>query len=146
MQKMKEKMLQSFLNKCLFMILFCSVLVCPAIAQQTDSAALDQILDGLEKRYAKKAFRAGFSQISRLKVLEIDETASGKAMFSFPGKMKWEYLEPQQHQIITNSKMLWIYRPAQNQIIIGDAQNFFKQGAGGAFLSDISLILPVTET
>jgi outer membrane lipoprotein carrier protein len=137
---MKEKILPGFLNKCLFVILICSALVCPAIAQQTDSATLDQLLGSLEKRYSKKDFQADFSQVSKLKVLEIDETASGKAMFSFPGKMKWEYFEPQQHQIITNSKMLWIYRPDQNQVIIGDAQKFFKQGAGGAFLSDISII------
>ena len=140
MQKMKEKILPSFLNKCLFVILLCFVFVCPAIAQQTDSATLDQFLDGLEKRYSKNDFKADFFQVSKLNVLEIDETASGKAMFSHPGKMKWEYLEPQQHQIITNGKMLWIYRPDQNQVIIADAQSFFKQGAGGAFLSDISII------
>ncbi|MCP3899076.1 MAG: outer membrane lipoprotein carrier protein LolA [Desulfobacteraceae bacterium] len=137
---MKEKILPSFLNKCLFVILICSVFVCPAIAKQTDSAILDQFLDGLEKRYSKKDFTTDFFQVSKLKVLEIDETASGKAMFSHPGKMKWEYLEPQQHQIITNGKILWIYRPDQDQVIIGDAQKFFKQGAGGAFLSDISII------
>ncbi|MCK5543356.1 MAG: outer membrane lipoprotein carrier protein LolA [Desulfobacterales bacterium] len=137
---MKEKTLQNFLNKCLFVILICSSLASFAIAQETDSTILDQFLEGLEKRYSKNDFRADFSQVSKLKVLEIDEAASGKAMFSHPGKMKWEYLEPQQHQIITNGKMLWIYRPDQNQVIIGDAQAFFKQGAGGAFLSDISII------
>jgi outer membrane lipoprotein carrier protein len=140
MQKMKEKILISFLNKCLFVIIVCSIFVVPVIALEADSTNIDKFLSGLEKRYSKKAFIADFSQVSKLKVLEIDETASGKAMFSFPGKMKWEYFEPQQHQIITNGKMLWIYRPDLNQVIIGDAENFFKQGGGGAFLSDISII------
>ncbi|MCK5098513.1 MAG: outer membrane lipoprotein carrier protein LolA [Desulfobacteraceae bacterium] len=127
-------------NKCLIVFFICSVFTFPLSAQESASATLDQFLDGLEKRYSKKEFIADFSQVSKLKVLEIDETASGKALFSHPGKMKWEYLEPQQHQMITNGKILWIYRPDQNQVIIGDAGNFFKEGSGGAFLSDISIV------
>ncbi len=140
MLKMKEKILPNFLSKCFFVILICSVIAFPAIAKQTDPTALDKFLDGLEKRYSKKDFTTDFFQVSKLKVLEIDEVASGKAMFSHPGKMKWEYLEPQHHYIITNGKMLWVYRPDQEQVIIGEAKKFFKQGAGGAFLSDISII------
>ncbi len=140
MQKMKEKIFLNFLNKIPIMIILCSVFVSSAMAQDKSSADLDQLLDGLEKRYSKNEFMADFSQVSKLKVLEIDETASGKAMFSHPGKMKWEYLQPQQHQIITNGKSLWIYRPDQNQVLLGNAQNFFKQGSGGAFLSDIAIV------
>ena len=35
---------------------------------------------------------------------------------------------------------LWIYRPNENQVVRGDAQAFFNSGAGGAFLSNISLV------
>ena len=133
-------LMNSTVNKSLIVIFICCVFAFPVTAQESTSAILDQFLDGLEKRYSKKEFIADFSQVSKLKVLEIDETASGKALFSHPGKMKWEYLEPQQHQMITNGKTLWIYRPDQNQVIIGDAGNFFKEGSGGAFLSDISIV------
>ena len=148
MHEMKEKILpdsmnssmHSFMNKCLFVIVLCCVFASTVSAQQESLTTLDELLEGLEKRYSKQEFIADFSQVTKLKVLEIDETASGKAMFSHPGKMKWEYFEPQQHQIITNGKVLWIYRPDQNQVIIGNAQEFFKAGSGGAFLSDISII------
>ncbi len=140
MQKMKEKILPSFFNKYIMAVLICLALVCPAYGQETDTKTLSQCLKGIETRYGKKSFEADFFQISNLKALEIDETASGKAMFSFPGKMKWEYIKPGQHKIITNGTMLWIYRPDQNQVITGSAKKFFKQGAGGSFLSDISIL------
>ena len=101
---------------------------------------IDSVLDSLEKTYSGKSFSAGFSQISTLKVLDITETASGKAWFSHPGKMKWLYTAPDQHEIITNGQSVWIYRPDQTQVMVGHAGKFFKSGAGGAFLSDIGLI------
>ncbi|MCK5311512.1 MAG: outer membrane lipoprotein carrier protein LolA [Desulfobacteraceae bacterium] len=140
MQKMKERTLQSFLNKYLLVTFILSALIFSAFVQEINATTLDQFLDGLEKRYSQQDFIADFSQVSKLKALGIDETASGKAMFSHPGKMIWEYFEPQQHQMITNGKMLWIYRPDQNQVMVGKAQNFFKEGSGGAFLSDISIV------
>lgn len=98
------------------------------------------VLSALEKKYAGKSFSTRFSQISRLAALDITENAAGKAWFSHPGKMHWAYQEPNIHQIITNGKTLWIFRPDENQVMTGDARRFFTSGAGGAFLSDISLI------
>ena len=78
--------------------------------------AQEAVLSAIEKKYAGKSFEASFYQISKLEALDITEKASGKASFSHPGKMKWEYLEPEQHEIITNGKSLWIYRPEENQV------------------------------
>jgi outer membrane lipoprotein carrier protein len=100
----------------------------------------EDILTALEEKYSGKSFSTDFIQISKLAALDITEKASGKAFFSHPGKMKWQYVKPQHHEIITNGKALWIYRPEENQVMQGDASQFFKSGSGGAFLSDISLI------
>lgn len=99
-----------------------------------------EILNRMEKKYADRDFNADFHQISTLTALEITETASGKAFFSHPGKMRWEYLVPTRHQIISDGNTLWIYRPDENQVVKGDARAFFTAGAGGAFLSNISLV------
>lgn len=100
----------------------------------------EDILNALEKKYSGKSFEADFIQTSRLEALDINETASGHALFSHPGKMRWQYLAPEQHEIITNGTSLWIYRPREKQVMLGDATSFFQSGAGGAFLSDISLV------
>lgn len=100
----------------------------------------NDILNAIEKKYSGKSFEANFQQTSRLAALDITETASGRVSFSYPGKMRWQYLKPEHHEIITNGKSIWIYRPAENQVMTGNASQFFAAGAGGAFLSDISLI------
>ena len=120
-----------------FIALLCHGAIHTAAASGTGLTA-QTFLDGLEKQYAGRAFSADFTQTSVLTALEISETASGRAWFSHPGKMKWQYLAPEQHDIITDGTTLWIYRPDENQVMTGDAAQFFASGAGGAFLSDIS--------
>ncbi len=98
------------------------------------------VLNNLEQKYSGSSFSATFSQISTLKVLDIEETAAGKVWFSHPGKMRWQYETPDRHEIIANGKDVWIFRPEENQVMEGSAPDFFKSGAGAAFLSDINLI------
>ena len=105
-----------------------------------DTQLKNEILAGIEQRYAHKSFSADFNQAARLAALDITETATGQAWFSHPGKMRWLYLSPDRHEIITNGKELWIYRPDEDQVMTGDAAPFFQTGAGGAFLSDITRI------
>jgi len=156
MQKIREKTLENFFgslykgdqlkslsHKIILTLVFIILVGCIffSTASAADSKTIkDDILNAIEKKYAKKSFEADFTQISKLAALEITEKASGKAFFSHPGKMRWKYLEPEHHEIITNGRSLWIFRPEENQVMQGDASSFFKAGAGGAFLSDISLI------
>jgi len=136
---MKAPIIPSFYNFLLCLLLFTILLVFPLEAAQTDTLG-DKILTAIEKKYTGNGFQADFIQISKLDALDITETASGKAWFNHPGKMRWLYLTPQHHEITTNGLTLWIYRPDQDQVMTGDAEKFFKAGAGGAFLSDIGLI------
>ncbi|MCK5349240.1 MAG: outer membrane lipoprotein carrier protein LolA [Desulfobacula sp.] len=124
----------------LFSSIVCCCLFVSTVSATGSDIIKEDILDAIEKKYSGKSFEASFTQISRLAALDITEKASGRASFSHPGKMKWEYMEPEHHEIITNGKVLWIFRPDENQVMKGDASQFFKSGAGGAFLSDISLI------
>jgi outer membrane lipoprotein carrier protein len=137
----------------LFLVILTWTLLLPGPAAATDTDSQndnindnlhdnirEKVLSAIEKHYAGKSFEASFNQISTIAALDMTETASGKAVFSHPGKMSWEYLEPEKQEIITNGKFLWIYRPGQNQVLMGEAEEFFKTGAGGAFLSDIALI------
>ncbi len=140
MQKMNGKMLKNCLHKALWAVLFLIALTAPAVWGEEDGPALEELLDKIEAAYAQKSFTADFEQTSTLKALDVKEKASGNACFSHPGKMRWQYTGPRPHQIITNGKVLWIYQPADNQVVKGSADNFFKTGAGGAFLSDIAAV------
>jgi outer membrane lipoprotein carrier protein len=105
-----------------------------------ENLSLEQILNGMEGRYANSAFSAKFLQESTIKAMEITDFASGKVYVRHPGMMRWEYDEPEKQIIITDGLKLWIYRPDDNQVMTGAAPVFFRDGKGASFLSDIKLI------
>jgi outer membrane lipoprotein carrier protein len=111
-----------------------------ATPADTGSVALEGILKGIEKRYAGKGFSASFFQESMLKAMQITDTAEGQLTVKRPGKMRWEYTIPEKQSIITDGKTMWIYRPADNQVMLGKAPAYFGKGKGAGFLSDIRLI------
>ena len=110
------------------------------VAVAETSASLDQILEGIEKRYANSKFSAKFLQESTIKAMEITDFASGKVYVRHPGQMRWEYEKPDRQIIITDGFKLWIYRPEDNQVITGSAPDFFRDGRGASFLSDIKIL------
>jgi len=107
---------------------------------QESNILLDKIMDKVEKKYAVAGFSARFVQKSTLKAMDITDSASGKITVKRPGKMRWEYEEPDIQIIVTDGKDLWVYRPDDNQVMIGEFPSFFGDGKGASFLSDIRLI------
>ena len=110
-----------------------------ALAAESD-LTLEQILARLEKHYTGNNFKAQFIQESTVKAMQITDFASGKIFVRYPGKMRWEYEKPEKQVIITDGLKLWIYRPADNQVMTGSAPAFFSDGKGASFLSDITLV------
>lgn len=104
------------------------------------SLSLDEIIKNVEKHYSVSGFSARFSQTSTIKAMDITDTASGTAFFKRPGKMRWEYETPDRQMIITDGNTLWVFRPDDNQVMIGKAPSFFKGGKGFSFLSDMKAI------
>lgn len=111
-------------------------------AEQTDppgtlTMSVDQILGKVEDVYTETGFSADFIQASTIKAMEITDTAAGRLMVKYPGKMRWIYQEPERQIIVSDGKHLWIYRPEDNQVLRGQASEFFGEGKGAGFLSDI---------
>ena len=110
-------------------------------AEAVDSnLTVDQILQQVENKYANSKFSADFIQKSTIKAMDITDLANGRVYIKYPGMMRWEYEIPEKQIIITDADKLWIYRPADNQVMTGKAPTFFRDGKGASFLSDIRLI------
>ena len=131
----------------LLIIIFCCYIVCNATSALCEnysadkaSLTLNEIIAKVESRYAASGFSAHFDQTSTIKAMEITDIASGKVFIKPPGMMRWEYEKPDKQIIISDSKKLWVYRPEDNQVMIGKAPFFFGNGKGAGFLSDIKLI------
>lgn len=103
-------------------------------------ATQNQIIEKIEQRYSNRSYRADFFQQSTLKALDIKQTAHGFVIFSHPGKMFWQYSLPKRQEIVTDGDKVWIYMHNNNQAMEGDAKDYFKEGMGGSFLSDIRKI------
>jgi len=100
----------------------------------------DELIKKVEKRYSNKTFQADFFQQSVLKALDIRQSAGGFVIFSHPGKMYWQYNFPDKQEIITDAHTVWIYSHEDNQVTIASAGDYFKEGSGGSFLSNIGSI------
>jgi outer membrane lipoprotein carrier protein len=111
----------------------------PSSVLAADST-IDTIIAGVEKRYNVPGFTADFDQESILKAMAVTDTASGRLMVRQPGRMRWEYLVPDPQTIITDGDDLWVFRPEENQVLVGKAPAFFGEGKGAGFLSNIETI------
>ena len=101
---------------------------------------LNEIMDKVEKKYDVVDFSSYFVQESTMKAMDITDVASGSIFVKRPGMMRWEYDKPDRQTIITDGKKLWVYKPDDNQVMIGKAPSFFGEGKGAGFLSDMKLI------
>lgn len=99
-----------------------------------------ELLRRVQETYRCGGFQARFEQTSTLKAMDISDTASGRAYFLEPGRMRWEYVAPEPQQIITDGKRLWVYKPLENQVLTGDVSDLFGDGQGVSFLAAISSI------
>lgn len=100
----------------------------------------EELIAKIENRYANQGFTANFMQQSTIRALQLTDFAEGRLTMVYPGKMRWEYLQPEQQLIIANNTQLWVYRPADNQVMTGDPRSFFSIGKGASFLSDITTL------
>ncbi len=117
-----------------------SAVWCPAESPEVTGLSASDLLKQIQNTYGCGSFQARFEQTSTLKAMDITDTASGRAYFMEPGKMRWEYVEPEPQQIITDGTRLWIFKPQENQVLAGDVSDLFGDGQGVSFLAAISTI------
>jgi len=91
----------------------------PTLTQTSESAS-HLALDALERTYAAaKAFEATFAQEYRgMGGKGRPRKASGKVWLSKPGKMRWEYEQPEKKLFVADGKTLYFYQPKRNQVAV----------------------------
>jgi chaperone LolA len=103
----------------------------------------DAVAARVQRRYESvKDLAAKFDQTTRLASLGADASSGsseskGTVVFAKPGRMRWEYTEPDASLVVSDGKTLWIYDPAAKEV-----QRF---PAGGGFLSGVAVQFLVGE-
>jgi chaperone LolA len=111
--------------------------IAPAAAG-SGPAALDQLVDRLERTYAAASdLTADFRQTSSITAAGQVQKASGTLAVKRPGKMRWEYSEPEPRLFVTDGKTFWAYSPEEKQVLVQQVEGAlgatplaFLMGAG----------------
>lgn len=77
---------------------------------QTEEAL--QIADKVQETYDNvQDFSAKFTQEYRSASMDSTRTSEGRVFFKKPGKMRWDYAQPDERYMISDGKSLWVYEP-----------------------------------
>jgi chaperone LolA len=101
----------------------------PPIKQvETQELTAELIIEKLKEWDAKlNSLKTDFFQEINFKEAGLKKTVKGTLQYLKPNYLKIEHLAPEKQTIITDKNILWIYKPADAQVIKTPWDNWFKQ-------------------
>lgn len=109
--------------------------------QPLSPSALQAAAKKVQENYADiDSLTARFVQNSYLASLEISETSSGTVAFQRPGKLRWEYQEPEPSLAVLNGSTMWWYQSIDNQVIVDEVSRALLSELPVAFLAGLGEI------
>lgn len=110
----------------------CLVLGAPLSAGESDLTP-EAIVGKLQAEYRDHhALEAEFVQIIRYVDFDMEQRSHGTILLKKPARMRMVIAEPQEQMIITDGDTLWIYTPANEQVLrrtLGEAERSFQPAA-----------------
>ena len=89
-------------------------LIAPAVAQETQRLSAREVASLVQSFYDQSpTFQANFRQTQYTKVYDRTERASGRVVFEKPGKMRWDYAEPNGQVFVSDGEKLLVYQPPE---------------------------------
>ena len=81
--------------------------------------SLTEVTQKIQAAYERTTdWKAEFEQVTRIEGFDSPITSRGTVYIKKPGKLRWDYREPNHHQILVNEQKIWIYTPEQKQVIV----------------------------
>lgn len=108
------------------------------VCEKSDSHGIAKLKEIAHNFSKILSIKAGFEQKSLLLGLNQSADSKGSLVFKKPGKMDWEYLEPEEQRFVTDSKLVWFYQNSLNQVTIAPFQESFSSDLPVSFLMGIS--------
>jgi len=95
------------------------------------------VVDRIQDHYQHtESFSAKFTEdltgVGRPKL-----TRSGQVFYQRPGKMRWEFMEPQKETVVSDGHKLYDFQPDLNQVVELPLERAFRSAAPLAFLLGI---------
>jgi outer membrane lipoprotein carrier protein len=97
---------------------------------------LEQLVARVQARYDQTThFHARFHQETRVRGFDQPQTGEGQVWILKPGMMRWEYTKPDPQTIIVQGETLWMYFPAERQVIRDRLSDSLQSRAPALFLA-----------
>ena len=105
----------------------CGAIVCAAlltlgaISGRAAEPSASELAQALQKKYdTVKGFSADFVHTYRGGVLNKQLSERGRLLIKKPGKMRWDYTAPEQKLFVSDGLKMYMYVPADRQVIVND--------------------------
>jgi len=97
---------------------------------------LEEFVDKVQAACSRvQDLSARFHQTTTNRSLGLVQEASGVFLVKRPGKMRWEYQKPEARLFVTDGKTLWVYSPADKQVLAQDVGEAFASRLPLSFLA-----------
>ncbi len=120
-----------------------TVLALPAVALGGEPCRMDveELIAGLQRHYDQtENWQAEFRQQTSFATLGRKEELEGRVYFKKPGRMRWEYGGKDQRLIVADGKAVWLYDPADMQVVRIKLEAAFASAAPYALLTGVGSI------
>lgn len=102
-----------------------------AVSAQTE---LDRLVNGLQTKYNKiSSLSADFTQVHTSRD-QRERRENGRLLLKKPGRMKWDYIAPEEKHFISDGKWLYEYIPAEKTVTRSSIKETGDMRAPFAFL------------
>ena len=96
----------------------------------------EAIARALQDRYQKvRDFSADFAQTYRGGALRTESREQGTMAIKKPGRMRWIYTKPDRHEFISDGSQIYVYLPADKQVIVSQVPPDDQATTSALFLS-----------
>jgi len=94
-----------------------------AAGDQSEEKGLKEVREVVKKIQARyeqtKDLQAEFRQVTKIEGFATLLTSSGNMFIKKPGKLRWDYREPDVQEIYVNGNELMMYVPQHKQVLVG---------------------------
>lgn len=102
---------------------------------------VDAVVAKVQARYdATRDFTADVTQEMTIASLGKTTTTRGTVAFKKPGKMRWELTDGDPQVIVADGKTLWLYQPADRQVLTAPFDAAFRSTTPISFLTGVGRI------
>jgi outer membrane lipoprotein carrier protein len=95
------------------------LLSCAAINAQQPDPGMAELADAVQRHYQSvRDFSADFVHTYRGGILKTRLTERGRVVIKKPGKMRWEYVAPEEKLFVSDGVKLYSYVPEDRQVMV----------------------------